>query len=79
MILEHSNRIELNVGDIIGRTALMWAIVKGHKDVVELLLDHSDRIELNAKDNHGKNALMIAHQRGRQDIVQMVKQKLSFS
>ena len=57
----------------------MWAIVKGHKDVVELLLDHSDRIELNARDDQGKNALMIAHQRGRQDIVQMVKQKLSFS
>ena len=49
LLLDHSDRIDLNATDDRGFTAFLLACGCGHKDVVKLLLDHSDRIELNAR------------------------------
>ena len=44
----HSD-IELNITDVRGMTAFMYACFQGQKDVIKLLMDFSDRnIELNA-------------------------------
>ena len=62
LLLDHSERIELNARDNEGQTVFMFACGNGHKDIVIMLLAHSDRIDLNATDNSGKTALMIACQ-----------------
>ena len=51
LLLDHSERIELNARTIEGWTAAMIACEEGHKDVVQLLLDLSERIELNARND----------------------------
>ena len=42
-----------------GTTALMWAIVKGHKDIALEVLKHKD-ININLQDEDGITALMWA-------------------
>ena len=74
LLLERCNSEEsgLNIKDINGATALMWACYNGHKDVVQLFLDHSDsNIELNARDNDGWTAFMFACYCGHKDVVKL--------
>jgi len=33
---------DINATDSMGRTALSWAAVRGHEDVVKILLQHKD-------------------------------------
>ena len=80
LLLDHSERIELNARDNFGWTGFMEACYNGHKDVVQLLLDHFERIELNARDNYGRTALMNARRIGHKDIVlKLIKAKLKSS
>ena len=46
LLLDNSERIELNARVNDGWTAAMLACNNGHKDVVQLLLDQSKRIDL---------------------------------
>ena len=74
LLLDNSERIELNAMNNSGRTALMAACQSGQKDVVKLILDHSERIDLYATDRDGWTALMYAcnipTQRGK-DVIQL--------
>ena len=72
LLLEHSERIDLNARDNDGRTALMFAVQNGHPNVVKSLVNHSD-IDLNVTDNYGRTALMI----GSQDIINFLEQNIS--
>ena len=62
------------------RTALMYACIEGHKDVVKLLLDYSDpsdpRIDLNISDWLGRTALFYAKIGGHQEIIQLFEHKI---
>ena len=65
LLLDRSDKIDLNAVDVLGYTALMAACFHGgQKDVVRLLLAHSDKIDFNAVDYRGRTALMIARQYG---------------
>ena len=72
LLLEHTERIELNARANGGTTAFTWACKNGHKDVVQLLLEHSERIELNATTNGGKTAFLWACENGHKDVVRLL-------
>src|SRR5687767_9637164 len=48
----------LNVVDETGRTALNWATVQGHSEIVNLLAEH--RANVNIRDKEGMSPLMVA-------------------
>ena len=73
LLLDHSERLELNATTKSGETALLWFCKRGYTDVVKLFLDHSERIELNAPDNDTlMTALMWACHNGCKDVVQLL-------
>ena len=72
ILLDNSERIELNARTNDGLTAFMEACMDGRKDVVQLLLNHSERIELNARCNNGGTAFIWACYFGQKDIVQLL-------
>lgn len=49
--------VDVNAQDEDGRTALMYACLKGHIEIVELLLEHKD-INVNLRCKKGYKALM---------------------
>ena len=53
-----------------GDTALHWAALNGHKDVVELLL--ANKAELDAKNNSGDTPLHWAAQEGHKDVAELL-------
>ncbi|KAF3019778.1 hypothetical protein E8E14_011691 [Neopestalotiopsis sp. 37M] len=52
------------------RTPLMWAVLNGHKEVVQALLDEEVRCEL--KDPFGQTALSLASRMGFEPIVRLL-------
>ena len=73
LLMNHSERVELNARDCFGLTAFMLACKKGNTDIVKLLLDRSDRnIELNTRDRFGSTAFMRACKKGNTDIVKLL-------
>ena len=60
---------DVNAKDKCCQTALMWAVMKGHVEIAELLLAQED-IKVNAPDVLGKTALMFAAKNGHKDAVQ---------
>ena len=66
---ERVKRVDPNIQNKYGYTAIYWALLKGHKDVVELLLKHG--ANPNLKDNRGYTA-MCASLYGHKDIVDLV-------
>ena len=54
--------VDVNVKDITGATALIWAASAGHVEIVQLLMDAG--ADLNAKDSRGRTALMRAEAKG---------------
>ncbi|KAG8405006.1 hypothetical protein J3459_022297 [Metarhizium acridum] len=59
--------------DMYGRTALMFAAVRGHESTVQILLARPD-IQLDSQDETGKNALTYAIEGGHENIAQMLRQ-----
>lgn len=53
-----NNKVEVNVRDQAGRTALMLAAYNGHKEVVAFLLENG--AEIDATDHNGRTALLFA-------------------
>ena len=51
LLLEHSERIELNERNNRGWTALMIACKKARKDVFKLLLEYSEFVDINIPDS----------------------------
>ena len=74
-ILLENVRTQINKQDFEGRTALMWASSKGHKEIVKMLLLHGKSLHLNQQDKHGFTALIMAASAGQKDIVQMLLQE----
>ena len=72
LLLDNSDKIELNAKDDNGCTAFMHACQSGHKHAVQLLLDHSNKIELNAKDENECTAFMHACQNGDTYLVKLL-------
>jgi ankyrin repeat protein len=70
--LGDSNRIDLNMKNEEGQTALMIAYREGHLNVVEKLLSvaESNQIDLNMKNQDGDTALMMACREGHVNIVE---------
>jgi ankyrin repeat protein len=54
-----------------GRTALMFASERGHKEVVKLLIEKGAGV--NVKDKYGWTALKYASENGHQEIVELLK------
>ena len=72
LLLDNSERIELNAKNIFGRTAFMLTCSNGHMDVVKMLLDHSNKIELNARDNIEMTAFIDACFFRHKDVVKLL-------
>ena len=73
LLLDNSERIELNVAGNYGSTAFMIACQDGHKDVVQLFLDYSHRnIDLNVRDNWAKTPFINACLYRRKEVVKLL-------
>ena len=73
ILLEHGARV--NAVDREGRTALMWACIRGQENVVRKMLDVSILdLDLNAGDRYGNTALFYAASNGQVNTVkQLIK------
>ena len=62
---------DVNAADSVGMTPLLWACMKGHATVVELLLAHANTC-CTGMDAAGRTALSHASGGGHADIVQIL-------
>lgn len=68
VLLEHGARV--NVVDREGKTALMWACIRGQEEIVRNILDVSILdLDLNRADKYGNTALFYAAASGQVDTV----------
>ena len=71
ILLEHGARV--NVVDREGKTALMWACIRGQENVVRKILDSSLLdLDLNRGDKFGNTALFYAASSGQVNTVKML-------
>ncbi|CAH0024520.1 unnamed protein product [Clonostachys rhizophaga] len=73
MILDRGDvdTLDYNWEDASGRTALLWAVEKQHRDVIQHLVK-SERIDVNHPDKKGRTPLRWACEMGRKDIVDLL-------
>jgi len=69
--MKHEPRADINAMNSIGRTALINAAYKGHKDIVLELLKHGADFE--AKKNDCKTAREMAEAKGKTEIVELLE------
>ncbi|XP_078347445.1 uncharacterized protein LOC144632641 [Oculina patagonica] len=71
ILLEHGARV--NIADREGKTALMWACIRGQEKVVRKILDASLLdLDLNGGDRYGNTALFYAASSGQVNTVRML-------
>jgi len=63
---------DVDLRDANLRTPLMWAVMSGNSDVVELLLSVCSESSVNAQDVYGMTALMYAASRGNVKVVKLL-------
>ena len=69
MLLDADSCVEnLIIQDKSGQTALMYAVVNGHEDIVRVLLDD----DLTKQDQNGNTALILAVANGHEGIVRVL-------
>eukprot|EP00471_Norrisiella_sphaerica_P007696 CAMPEP_0184493414 /NCGR_PEP_ID=MMETSP0113_2-20130426/25934_1 /TAXON_ID=91329 /ORGANISM="Norrisiella sphaerica, Strain BC52" /LENGTH=607 /DNA_ID=CAMNT_0026878659 /DNA_START=115 /DNA_END=1938 /DNA_ORIENTATION=- len=61
---------DLDQKDDLGQTPLIWAVRKGHKDIVELLCDSNADVSI---ESQAGTALEIAEEEGHEEIAQILK------
>ncbi len=64
---------DVNAKDKNHKTALMWAAVKGHTDVVKLLLDSGASVHIKTMIG-GKTALQYATDKGHTEIIRLLRE-----
>ena len=70
-VLLADERVNPNMADEHGRTALMFAAHNGHAPVVTLLLA-DERVDPNMANQHGRTALMYAAKKGHAPVVTLL-------
>lgn len=65
-------KADVNVKDKLGNTALMYAALYGHCEIVGLLLNNGAIVD--TKNNYDKSALSFATEEGHKEIVQLLKE-----
>ena len=65
-----SNGADINAQGTNGYTALIGAVLYGHKEICELLIAHS--ADVNAQDAYGRTALIWAALRGHKEICELL-------
>ena len=66
---------DINVTDTLGRTALVWAIIPGHEEVVRILLQRKD-INPNTSDTqYNRTPLLWAAERGNEGVVKLLLER----
>lgn len=68
-------KIDVNVKDKTGRTALIWAVYWGHEEIVKFLL-HVASINIKIADNDHHTALMYAQKHKIHAIEKLIKNRL---
>jgi ankyrin repeat protein len=71
-VVQHMEGQELEETDNRGRTALHWAALSGHDEVVAILLDKGAQTDI--RDDDGTTPLMMAASRGHLGVVQLLVQ-----
>jgi ankyrin repeat protein len=69
------NKVDVNIMDDDGETALIVASKKGHLEVVRALLDHDD-VDVNIEDNDGCTALDVARNNDNQDVAHLLEERM---
>ena len=65
----------INATDAMGRTALAWAVTRGHEDVLKMLLRLKDVNPNTADTEHGRTPLLWAALLGRERIVTLLLER----
>ena len=63
---------DINATDCMGRTALAWAAVGGHEDVVRILLQHNGAKADTADTQYGRTPLSLAAGSGHEGVVKLL-------
>ena len=66
---------DVNAGDYMGTTALIWASARGHEEVVKVLLDQEDINPNQADTNYGPTPLTWAARSGHKEVVKMLLER----
>lgn len=69
----------INFQDETGMTPLMWAVLKGNKEMVSLLLDAGALFGINIKDNNGHTAIEQARMKNASEMVQLLENAIEKS
>jgi len=73
-LVENSTSTQLNKEDHNGNTPLMWAVVQGREDLVQLFVEQSSNVRVNAQNHNGETALYIAASSGFSSICSFLMQ-----
>ncbi|KAJ3478545.1 hypothetical protein NLG97_g8552 [Lecanicillium saksenae] len=71
-VMLRDGRVDVNIQDMYGRTALLYASMRGRDGIVEKLLDHQPSADVSLKDFWGATPLSMAVRNGHARIVQML-------
>ncbi|KAJ6779408.1 hypothetical protein PWT90_09249 [Aphanocladium album] len=71
-VLLRDGRIDINLRDMYGRTALFYAAMRGQDTILESLLAHSPSADVSLKDHWGTTALSMAVRNGHVRVVEML-------
>jgi ankyrin repeat protein len=72
LLSDKTHQKQINKKDATGKTALMYAAINGHIEIVKELLKVKKYIQINEKDLNGETALLHAIANNKFDIVQIL-------
>ena len=66
---------DVNARDCMGHTALMWAVIQGHEEVVNMLLEREDVNPDQPDTKYGRTPLSWAAREGHQGVVKILLER----